>query len=301
MNDNLESEVSAESLSQPLTEFEEMPTKIIDAKSELTYHCTVEGCTSHFFTHVALRKHVETVHNTFTFACYVCGKRYKHQFSLKEHLLSHNEQKTHLCDICGKAFRTKDLCANHKLLHGNRKLSCTNCGATFKQRNVLHQHKIACEGVKRFTCDICGKNFTTKQNRNAHVRIHTGETPYQCEICKIFFKRVHHFNKHLHSLNHINQVQNLKYQNQDIPSHLDPKFVLGDESGEITNLLMNHSTCEICPKTDGSVMKFKSSYHFSKHIRSRAHMDRILQISHQGESVSAHLIPPTIINQENAD
>ena len=57
------------------TEEEDLSSKKIDAKSELTYHCTVEGCVSHFFTHVALRKHVETVHNTFTFACLICGKR----------------------------------------------------------------------------------------------------------------------------------------------------------------------------------------------------------------------------------
>ena len=45
-------------------------------------------------------------------------------------------------------------------------------------------------------------------------------------------------------------------------------------------------------------MKFKSSYHFYKHVRSRAHMDRILQISQCGESVPAHLLPPTILDQE---
>ena len=72
--------------------------------------------------------------------------------------------------------------------------------------------------------------------------------------------------------------------------------VLGDDSD--VDALLNHSKCDICKKSDGSIMKFNSSYHFSKHVRSRAHMDRILQISQCGESVPAHLLPPTILNQE---
>ena len=204
----------------------------IDVKSELTYHCTVEGCTSHFFTHVALRKHVETVHKTYTFACHLCGKRYRHKFSLKEHLAVHKSQKSHLCDLCGAAFSTKSICANHKLLHGNRKLSCPNCNATFKQRNVLHQHKISCQGIKNYKCDICQKKFTSKQNRDVHLRIHTGEFPYQCDLCQVNgssmkFRRIHHFKKHLQTLSHINLVTKLKTQNQEIPPHLDPKYILG--------------------------------------------------------------------------
>jgi hypothetical protein len=32
-------------------------------QNELTYHCTVEGCTFHFFTHASLKKHVENYAN----------------------------------------------------------------------------------------------------------------------------------------------------------------------------------------------------------------------------------------------
>ena len=70
----------------------------------------------------------------------------------------------------------------------------------------------------------------------------------------------------------------------------------GDDSE--VDALLKHSACDICKKSDGSIMKFNSSYHFLKHVRSRAHMDRILRISQCGESVPAHLLPPTILNQE---
>ena len=75
-------------------------------------------------------------------------------------------------------------------------------------------------------------------------------------------------------------------------------YFLGDESGEMTSLLLNNSTCDICPKADGSDMKFKSSYHFHKHIRSRAHMDRILQQSQIGQSIPEHLLPPSLMTQD---
>ena len=66
----------------------------------------------------------------------------------------------------------------------------------------------------------------------------------------------------------------------------------------MTSLLMNNSTCDICPKADGSDMKFKSSYHFHKHIRSRAHMDRILQQSQLGLSIPEHLVSPSLMTQD---
>ena len=93
-------------------------------KSELTYHCTIKGCTSatsHFLTHVALRKHVEMVHHTFTFACHICNKRFRNNFTLKEHMKIHQEIKPHFCDICGKRFSTKNLYSSHTLSHGERR------------------------------------------------------------------------------------------------------------------------------------------------------------------------------------
>merc|ERR1712020_772582 len=92
--------------------------------------------------------------------------------------------------------------------------------------------KISCQGIKKYKCDICQKKFTSKQNREVHLRIHTGEFPYQCDLCQVNgssmkFRRIHHFKKHLHTLSHINLVTKLKTQNQEIPPHLDPKYILG--------------------------------------------------------------------------
>ena len=72
----------------------------------------MEGCTFHFFTHAALKKHVENVHQALAFVCHYCQKRYKHQSTLKEHLNTHKEHKGFLCDICGRGFKTKDLCTS---------------------------------------------------------------------------------------------------------------------------------------------------------------------------------------------
>lgn len=52
-----------------LMDNEEMNIPENPAENLLTYHCTVEGCTSHFFTHVALKKHVESIHQCPAFLC----------------------------------------------------------------------------------------------------------------------------------------------------------------------------------------------------------------------------------------
>ena len=262
----------------------------------MTYHCTIEGCTFHFFTHVALKKHVETVHQTSAFVCQYCQKRYRHQSTLKDHLNTHQEHKGFLCDICGRSFKTKDLCASHRLSHGERKLTCSECGAKFKQRNVLHQHKTVKHGLKKFVCKTCGKDFSTKQNRDIHNRIHSGESPYQCEICQVQFKRLHHFKKHLTALSHIDKVAELKSKGGIPPVHLDPVLVLGQHANE----LAKQSCCDICPgkNSDQSITKFKSTYHFDKHIRSKAHIDRIFQLCQLRQSIAAHLLPPNLLIEE---
>ena len=79
----------------------------------------MEGCTFHFFTHAALKKHVENVHQALAFVCHYCQKRYKHQSTLKEHLNTHKEHKGFLCDICGRGFKTKDLCTSSSHLFTN--------------------------------------------------------------------------------------------------------------------------------------------------------------------------------------
>ena len=73
--------------------FKEADTKDHKLKqNELTYHCTFEGCTFHFFTHTALKKHVEDVHQAFAFVCPYCQKRYRYQSTLKEHLNTHRHE-----------------------------------------------------------------------------------------------------------------------------------------------------------------------------------------------------------------
>jgi hypothetical protein len=267
-------------------------------KSELIYYCTIEGCTSHFFTHVALRRHVESLHKAFAFVCQICDRRYRHQSTLKDHLLTHEAERTHLCDICGKAFYTKELCSSHRLLHGERKLTCSECGAKFKQRNVLSQHKVVCHGTRRFVCESCGKDFATKQNRDNHQRIHTGETPYACSVCQVQFKRAHHFQKHLTTHSHVDKVADMKSHNQAIPDHLDPSRILGEEAGAYATMLAKQSSCEICQQPNGAASKFKSHYHFSKHIRSRGHLQKLLQLSQSGQTIiSAHLVPPNYVTK----
>ena len=84
----------------------------------------------------------------------------------------------------------------------------------------------------------------------------------------------------------------LKTKGERISSHLDPVNILGDDAHE----LVKQTTCEICPKSANQpVTKFKSSYHFCKHIKSRAHMEKILQLSESGQTIPAHLLPPDLV------
>merc|ERR1711983_707767 len=98
------------------------------SKAELIYHCTVEGCTSHFFTHVGLRKHVESVHEESAFVCNICQKRFRYQSTLKDHMNLHSELKSYLCDICSKYFSTKQNLENHGRVHsGVTPYTCQLC------------------------------------------------------------------------------------------------------------------------------------------------------------------------------
>ena len=255
------------------------------SKAELIYHCTVEGCTSHFFTHVGLRKHVENVHEESAFVCNICQKRFRYQSTLKDHMNLHSELKSYLCDICGKAFKTQDICSSHRQSHGSRKFKCEYCGDAFKQRNVLYQHKLK-HLARRFKCDICSKDFSTKQNLENHGRVHSGVTPYACQLCQMKFKRVHHFKRHLTTLIHLNKIKEAKKSNLIFPPELDP-------GEEVTKAITENSSCDICKD---ELFTFKSNYHFYKHIKSRAHMEKILQLSQEGKSVAANLLPPNLFD-----
>ena len=293
---NSKSPESYDSIEEIVTEIPKMsPKKIILpltskmkplSKAELIYHCTVEGCTSHFFTHVGLRKHVENVHEEFAFVCNICQKRFRYQSTLKDHMNLHSELKSYLCDICGKAFKTQDICSSHRQSHGARRFNCEYCGDSFKQRNVLYQHKLK-HLSKRFKCDICSKDFSTKQNLENHGRVHSGVTPYACQLCQMKFKRVHHFKRHLTTLIHLNKIKEAKKSKLIFPSDLDP-------GEEVTKAMTENSSCNICKD---ELFTFKSNYHFYKHIKSRAHMEKILQLSEEGKSVAANLLPPNLFDQ----
>ena len=293
---NSESPESYDSIEEIVTEIPQMSPKNIIlpltskmkplSKAELIYHCTVEGCTSHFFTHVGLRKHVENVHEEFAFVCNICQKRFRYQSTLKDHMNLHSELKSYLCDICGKAFKTQDICSSHRQSHGARRFNCEYCGDSFKQRNVLYQHKLK-HLSKRFKCDICSKDFSTKQNLENHGRVHSGVTPYACQLCQMKFKRVHHFKRHLTTLIHLNKIKEAKKSKLTFPSDLDP-------GEEVTKAMTENSSCNICKD---ELFTFKSNYHFYKHIKSRAHMEKILQLSEEGKSVAANLLPPNLFDQ----
>ncbi len=268
-----------------------------------TYKCSVEGCLeSGFSSHNQLRDHTKSQHGTYPFRCHYCEKRFKHQHSLINHMQNHRSEKFHLCDICGKKFHTKDLCSSHRRTHGDRKLSCNICGATFKQRNVLYQHKSLRHWDRRFVCGICNKQFSKKQNLETHQRIHSGESPFGCEVCQIQFKREHHLKKHLTTLVHIDKVAELKAQNIQIPASLDPIVILGEKDGQAATTLAKYSTCDLCRRPDagaGSSGRFKSSYHFQKHIRSRGHLQKLLQLNDSGQAIPEHLIPPDYVTYIN--
>ena len=79
--------------------------------------------------------------------------------------------------------------------------------------------------------------------------------------------------------------------------NLDPSIVLGQDVNEFAK----QSCCDICPKTaNENVTKFKSTYHFFKHIRSKSHVEQIVQLIQMGQSISPHLLPPHLTIDENS-
>ena len=84
---------------------------------------------------------------------------------------------------------------------------------------------------------------------------------------------------------------------ETLPIHLDPSLVLGQDVDE----LAKQSCCDICPKSANQhVTKFKSTYHFFKHIRSKGHIERIVQLIQIGQSIAPHLLPPNLTVDENS-
>ena len=106
------------------------------------------------------------------------------------------------------------------------------------------------------------------------------------------------FKKHLTALPHIDKVSEFKSKGGVPPVHLDPSFVLGQDANE----LAKQSCCDICPKSPNQpVTKFKSTYHFFKHIRSKGHFERIVQLIKNGQGIASHLVPPNLhIDEHNA-
>ncbi|XP_050073092.1 zinc finger protein 208-like [Anopheles maculipalpis] len=155
------------------------------------------------FTKYTIEDHKRSVHSA-RFVCEHCPKTFNSRFRLHQHMEEHDESLRNStsvpCTICGQVMRDKYILTRHiKLMHTVQpSVSCTTCGKTFKcKRNLsVHMTNVCLEPTRLFPCTICGKEFRRKNKLKEHMSTHTGKPVYKCSFCPETFRQDTHLYYH---------------------------------------------------------------------------------------------------------
>ncbi|XP_035787904.1 zinc finger protein 208-like [Anopheles albimanus] len=155
------------------------------------------------FTRYTIEDHRRSVH-TARFVCEHCPKTFNSRFRLRQHMEEHDESLRNStsvpCTVCGQVMRDKYILSRHvKLMHTVQpSVSCTTCGKTFKcKRNLsVHMANVCLEPTRLFPCTVCGKEFRRKNKLKEHMTTHTGRPLYMCSFCPETFRQDTHLYYH---------------------------------------------------------------------------------------------------------
>ena len=158
----------------------------------------------------SLVRHMKT-HQTRTFPCTQCKKRFKTENKLENHMSTHLLK---TCSLCDKVFKRpfllrKHMASDHVGADREVKNKCDICSCVFNRPWRLINHIKKAHGLiiesqpKTYRCKHCGKPLQTNRELKDHLRAEHGDLAFKCNICArtIFTKQA--FQKHM--INHSDQ------------------------------------------------------------------------------------------------
>jgi len=161
-------------------------------KNKVVSSHSCHQCHETFKNKANLVIHINTLHNTKSILCDICGKGFNLDSRLQVHRARHfPELQTYLCDTCGKSFPLRSDLTQHLRSHIKINTFSCECGKSFKTKYYLHSHRESIHGGddKRTKCRTCKIEFGTLVKKRAHIC--KNPRKYLCTKCPKVFKTDH--------------------------------------------------------------------------------------------------------------
>lgn len=158
---------------------------------------TCDKCAKRFRSQSALEKHFANNHlSDKKFTCTTCGKSFKKLTILKQHEDIHNPIKIYVqCEICNTMMQVKSLKLHMEIKHGDRyaeKSHVCACGKSFRYPKQYEKHYEAVhQKVNRgiiYPCSDCDLSFNRRNELREHSFQHFSGKIFECD-CGMKFKK----------------------------------------------------------------------------------------------------------------
>lgn len=139
------------------------------------FKCTYEHCNNEYHSQSALKKHVDSIHESVLVACEFCGDNFRTGFSLYQHKRLNHSGRRFPCEFegCVRTFATASKLKTHTKIHtGTKDFICHICNASYHIKRNLGRHIQVVHKKSRFYCEIngCNASLCNKDNYRAHMR-----------------------------------------------------------------------------------------------------------------------------------
>ena len=172
--------------------------------------CIENGLIKNFKSTSSLETHIEKRHETKSFGCEKCKRRFPFRKSLTKHIRASHESGLYQCEKCegnkSKRFKTEAKLKTHKYRFHDCRFICKQCNRRFKLSEDLDRHSQEKHGTyvknrQKFECRFCEKYFLSKDGLDHHIASVHEEKKYTCneEDCQYEGKRL--FNLEIHYKN----------------------------------------------------------------------------------------------------
>ncbi|XP_028032025.1 zinc finger protein 568-like isoform X2 [Bombyx mandarina] len=111
--------------------------------------------------------------------CEICGQMFRCMSLLKDHYDAHNSSSFE-CGECGKRFPRRSRLVIHERVHATRPLhSCAICGRRFTvYANMIRHRDSVHMNLKKFDCNLCGKKFKQLCGLRTHIDCYHHKQPW---------------------------------------------------------------------------------------------------------------------------
>eukprot|EP00088_Acartia_fossae_P022303 TRINITY_DN2354_c0_g1_i10.p1 TRINITY_DN2354_c0_g1~~TRINITY_DN2354_c0_g1_i10.p1 ORF type:complete len:787 (-),score=136.35 TRINITY_DN2354_c0_g1_i10:1170-3530(-) len=226
--------------------------------------------------------------------CNICNiflssKEFLRQHSIRFHGIKEDdlalpaERQVFLCSPstgarCTQKFRTCRSYVNHmKNVHKEKPWLCDECGKRFGVKQNYEQHSLLHGEKRSFVCDLCNKSYATPRLLYTHRSLHRGRR-FPCHLCSFVGRSSSNLRGHKINV-HGERKLACKVCNR--------KFALASNLQDHMRIHTGETpfSCELCD------MSYKRKHHLTCHIRSKAHMDMIVNCSKLGIKIPPELDP----------